>query len=173
VCGGGRCLGTQDPISRYEYQYSANQPQLETLFSARRFFNRTTQAGAAEIRRLALGCLLIAATAPAQTVLQAWVPRFKGIDHAVGTNNPSGGGSFSNLQVAYFLRVDLTDRTSACSRHAHPTNYILNYIETAGYTATNFLRNHQLQAVINANSFFLPGSLNSPSTTCPKAARST
>jgi len=146
-------------MSTNTVQASANSRSI-----TRRFFDRTKLAGAAEIRLLALGCLFIAATAPAQTVLQPWVPRFKGIDYAVGTNRPSGGGSFSNLQVVYFLRVDLTDpdiRLFASPRN--PTNYIHDYIETAGYTATNFLRNHHLQAVINANSFFLPGSLNSPS----------
>jgi hypothetical protein len=113
---------------------------------------------------IALGMLLIAAaTTPAQTVLQPWSPRFKGVDYTVGTNVPSGGGSFSNLQVAYFLRVDLTDpdiRLFASPRN--PTNYIHDFIETAGYTATNFLRNHGLQVAINANSFFVPGTLNGP-----------
>ena len=34
----------------------------------------------------------------AATVLQPWVPIFKGVDHAVGTNTPGGGG-FAELQV--------------------------------------------------------------------------
>jgi hypothetical protein len=129
---------------------------------ARLFFARTALTGAAKARLIALGLLLtVAAAAPAQTVLQPWVPIFKGIDYAAGTNTP-GGGSFPNLQVVYFLRVDLTDpdiRLFASPRN--PTNYTSNYIETAGYTATNFLKKHNLQAVINANSFFLPGSLSS------------
>src|SRR5688572_1251409 len=120
----------------------------------------------------AFGLLLITVAAvPAQTVLQPWVPRFKGIDYAVGTNTPGGGTSFPNLQVVYFLRVDLTDpdiRLYASPRN--PTNFSLNYLETAGYTATNFLRNHQLQAAINANSFFLPGSLSSPAYNRPEGS---
>src|SRR5579859_1180943 len=45
----------------------------------------------------------------AQTVFGPWVPIFKGIDHAVGTNTPGSGAIASNLQVVNALRVDLTD----------------------------------------------------------------
>ncbi len=38
-----------------------------------------------------------------------WTPIFKGVDHAVGTNNPSVPGNFPELQVVHCIRVDLTD----------------------------------------------------------------
>jgi len=107
------------------------------------------------------GCLLAAililllagaARSPAQTVLQPWVPMFKGIDHAVGTNTPGAGG-FLSQQVVYFLRVDLTDPDIQLLASPRRTNWVANGTETYGYTTTNFLKSHGLQVAINANQF--------------------
>jgi len=111
---------------------------------------------------LGLTLLLGESLSRAATVLQPWVPLFKGVDYAVGTNTPGGGG-FAQLQVAYFVRVDLTEpsiRLFASPRT--PTNYSVNFQETRGYTTTNFLKMNDLQVAINANSFFRPGSGSSP-----------
>jgi exopolysaccharide biosynthesis protein len=113
---------------------------------------------------LALLALTLATTlaATAGTVLGPWVPRFQGVEFAAGTNTPGGGG-FPNLQVAYFVRVDLTDtNVQLYASPRIPTSYQVNYRETQGYTTTNFLKNHNLQVAINANSFFLPGESGSP-----------
>jgi hypothetical protein len=47
--------------------------------------------------------------AQASPVFGPWTPLFKGIDHAVGTNDPSISGNFPRLQVVHCVRVDLTD----------------------------------------------------------------
>ena len=101
--------------------------------------------------------LLILMPAHSATVLGPWVPLFEGIDHAVGTNTSSGGG-MPDLMVINALRVDLTDtnvQLYAAPRIA--TDYSMGYIETGGYTTSNFLTMHGLQAAINANYFHDPG----------------
>jgi len=86
---------------------------------------------------------------------------FKGIEHAVGTNT-SGGGGFPDLQVVHVLRADLTDPDIQLYASPRAPSYVAGYQETAGYTTTNFLKNHGLQVAINANQFFLPGSTALP-----------
>ena len=113
--------------------------------------------------------LLILMPAHSATVLGPWVPLFEGIDHAVGTNTSSGGG-MPDLMVINALRVDLTDtnvQLYAAPRIA--TDYSMGYIETGGYTTSNFLTMHGLQAAINANYFHDPGTSDteSPSYTDP------
>lgn len=100
---------------------------------------------------------------PAQTVLGSWVPLFKGIDHAVGTNNPGNGG-MPDLMVVYALRVDLTDpdiQLYATPRIA--TGYGVDSHETAGYTVSNFLTMHGLQVAVNGNYFHDPGTSDTES----------
>jgi len=50
--------------------------------------------------------LLMAAvlSVQASTVLGPWVPVFKGIDHAVGSNAPDGGGMPNEFPAVSFLR---------------------------------------------------------------------
>jgi hypothetical protein len=88
----------------------------------------------------------------AAAVLQPWVPMFKGVEYAVGTNTPGGGG-FLNLQVVYCVRVDLTDPDIRLFASPRRTNWVANGTETYGYTMTNFLKNYGLQVAINANQF--------------------
>lgn len=115
----------------------------------------------ARILALALGLTLFATCAPAATVLGPWVPLFRGIDHATGTNT-AGGGGFPDLMVMHCLRVDLTD--PGIILHASPrrTNWVSNGTETSGYTCTNFLKINNLQVAINANQFAVPGSSQLP-----------
>lgn len=60
--------------------------------------------------KVSLGVVLLIATvsATAETAVGPWVPIFKGIDHSVSTNIPSGG-DFANRQVVHAFRVDLAD----------------------------------------------------------------
>ena len=101
-------------------------------------------------------CLMTVAQARAATVLGSWVPLFKGIDHAVGTNIPDGG-SFPDLMVMNALRVDLSDPSLQFYTSPRYADYSVDNYEAAGYTATNFLVNNDLQVVINANYFHDPG----------------
>src|SRR5881394_1526871 len=113
-------------------------------------------------------CLQVSAS----TVFGPWIPMFKGIDHAMGTNTP-GVGAFAELQVVNALRVDLTDpdvRFFSTPRYA---NYVPDGSGTCGsetivLTATNFLTRYGLQLAINANNFHDPCTSDSPSYTLPQ-----
>jgi hypothetical protein len=105
----------------------------------------------------------------ATTAVGPWTPIFKGIEHAVGTNTPDGTGS-PNLQVMHCLRVDLQDPDIKLFASPRYTNYVANYTEAIGFTATNFLKTNNLQVAINANSFFLPGG-GMPGYTVPEGSR--
>ena len=97
----------------------------------------------------------------AATVLNPWAPIFKGIDYATGTNT-AGGGGFADLEVVYCMRVDLTDPDISFYTSPRYSNYVADATETAGYTTTNFLMNHDLQVAINANQFYVGSSTVSP-----------
>jgi hypothetical protein len=90
---------------------------------------------------------------------------FKGVDYAAGTNTPGGGG-FAELQVAYFLRVDLTDPEIRLFASPRRTNWVANGTETYGYTMTNFLKNYGLQVAINANQFSPSGYFQAEGIAC-------
>jgi len=103
----------------------------------------------------ALALCLPAANLPcadASTVLGPWVPIFKGVDHAVGTNTPGGGG-FTTLQVAHGIRVDLTDPDVRLFATPRIANYQAGSRETAGMTVEHFLTTYGLQVALNANTF--------------------
>jgi hypothetical protein len=100
------------------------------------------------------------------TELGTWNPVFKGVDHAVGTNTPAGGG-FKELQVIHVVRVDLTDPDIRLYVTPRIANYSADYHETGGLTVSNFLTAHQLQVAINANNFHDPDTGDSPGYTLP------
>lgn len=106
-------------------------------------------------RFLLVWILLLAAgilSARASTVLGPWVPVFKGIDHAVGTNTPGGGG-FSVLQVAHVMRVDLTDPDIQLFSTPRIADYVADSRETVVHTVSQFLTEYHLQVAINANEY--------------------
>ena len=81
----------------------------------------------------------------------------------MGTNTSTGSG-MPDLMVINALRVDLTDpnlQFYAAPRIA--TGYSVDDHETAGYTTSNFLTMHGLQAAINANYFHDPGTSDTES----------
>jgi exopolysaccharide biosynthesis protein len=92
-------------------------------------------------------------SARAATELGAWVPLFKGVDHAVGTNTANNGG-FSQLQVVHIIRVDLADPDIQLFASPRMADYQVNSQETYGHTVSAFLLTNQLQVAINANEFY-------------------
>ncbi len=100
---------------------------------------------------LALTCLVFTPSRAA-TVLGPWKPIFKGIEHAVGTNTVGGGG-FPDLQVAYLMRVDLTDPDIRLLASPRRTNWVANSRETYGLTLTNFVTVYGVQVAVNADQF--------------------
>ena len=109
--------------------------------------------------------LLPFSAALAGTTLGPWVPIFKGIDHAVGTNNtPTGDYPDSDvyLQVAHVVRIDLTDPDIQFFITPRISGWSLENRETAGMTVSNFLYLNSLQVAVNANNFHDPGTADSP-----------
>ncbi len=99
----------------------------------------------------------------AARVVGPWVPIFAGIEHSVSTNTP-GANSFEHLQVVHALRIDLLDPGVQLLATPRIANYQSGVRETAGYKVKDFLKNHRLQAAINAN-FFNPTDYYLPSGT--------
>src|SRR5262245_60304182 len=108
----------------------------------------TRRCGAA----VALALIIFAIPARATPVVGSWVPIFKGIDHSVSTNIPSGG-DFPNRQVVHALRVDLTDSDIRLLTTPRLSNYVAGVREIGALTVSDFLRTNHLQAAINANFF--------------------
>ena len=91
------------------------------------------------------------------TTLTPWVPVFKGIDHAIGTNIPGTGATYPDRMVVHVMRVDLHDPdVKLFPTPRISSNYTPDFRETAGYTVTQFLRTNKLQLAINANFFCNP-----------------
>lgn len=115
---------------------------------------------AASLRTLLAGLILFVfimgtRSGYAAAELGAWVPIFKGVEHAVGTNMPDGS-SYSVLQVVHIVRVDLTDPDVRLFSSPPLADYVEDQSETAGYRVSTFLLTNQLQVAINAN-VFSPG----------------
>ena len=96
--------------------------------------------------------MIFAIPARATPIVGSWVPIFKGVDHSVSTNIPSGG-DFPNRQVVHALRVDLTDPDIRLLTTPRLSNYVAGVREIGGLTVSDFLRTNHLQAAINANFF--------------------
>jgi hypothetical protein len=80
-----------------------------------------------------------------------WNPIYKGIDHAVGTNTPGLPGSFSQLQVAHCVRVDLTDPDVQLFATPRASSYAAESRETVTLSVPDFLRQYKLQVAADAN----------------------
>src|SRR6266581_7101810 len=88
------------------------------------------------------------AAAPAEIIVNPWVPIFKGIDHATGQMIPDAVDP--RLQAVNALRIDLHDpdvqlfTDPPCTNCAPPN-------ETIGLSTSSFLRTYRVQAAVNAN----------------------
>jgi hypothetical protein len=89
--------------------------------------------------------------ATAAPVPGPWVPIFKGVEHAGGTNVPGQAGSFPRLQVVYCERVDLTDPDVRLFTTPRAANYVAESRETLSLTVPDFLKQNHLQVACDAN----------------------
>src|SRR6266436_10080370 len=90
---------------------------------------------------------ITAATANALIVTNAWVPIFKGIDHATAQMIPDGIDP--QLQAVNAMRVDLADPDLQMFSDPPCTN-CFGY-ETLGLTTSGFLKAYGVQAAVDAN----------------------
>ena len=105
-------------------------------------------------RRMACVWLLLcwAPVAWAAPVLGPWIPLFKGIDHARGTN--IADASNPDLNVINVARIDLQDPdVSFLATPRIASGYVEGSRETGGMTVSRFLQVHKAQLAINANFF--------------------
>src|SRR5438552_1559301 len=93
----------------------------------------------------------------ADMTVTAWIPIFKGIDHAVGTNCPpttvnNNGLTFvdSTLQVANCVRIDLTDPDVQLFTTPRASNYVAEFGETLSLGIGSFIRNYHVQVASDA-----------------------
>lgn len=80
-----------------------------------------------------------------------WTPLFKGVDYAVGTNDPSVAGNFPRLQAVRCVKIDLNDPDIHLFSTAKASNYSVESRETLTLTVPNFLRQNLLQIACDAN----------------------
>ena len=80
-----------------------------------------------------------------------WVPIFKGVDHAAGTNDPAVQGNFPRLQVVRCVRVDLTDPDVRLFPTPRASGYVPESRETLTQSVPHFLSQNQLQVASDAN----------------------
>jgi hypothetical protein len=107
---------------------------------------------------LALTPLFAAAfCAQASPVFGPWTPLFKGIDHAVGTNNPNIAGNFpTEWQVVHCVRVDLTDPDVQLFTTPRASSYVAESRETLTQTVPVILQQYKLQVASDANFYNAP-----------------
>jgi Phosphodiester glycosidase/Purple acid Phosphatase, N-terminal domain len=101
---------------------------------------------------LILALLMGVTQAQATTFIGSWTPLFKGVDHSVSTNIPSGG-DFPNLHVVHALRVDLADPDIRLLTTPRISDYVADVREIGALTVSDFLQTYHVQAAINANFF--------------------
>src|SRR6266581_1227701 len=99
------------------------------------------------------------AAAPAEIIVNPWVPIFKGIDHATGQMIPDGVDP--RLQAVNALRIDLHDPYVQMFSDPPCTN-CFGY-ETLGLTTSGFLKAYGVQAAVDAN-FYAPCCSATPGT---------
>src|SRR5712664_879185 len=98
----------------------------------------------------AIAVLLSLVASPAAVVVNPWVPIFKGIDHATGTET-NAANIYFNVNA---LRIDLHDPDVQMFTDPPCTNCPFG-IETIGYSTSGFLKTYGVQVAVNAN-FYNP-----------------
>ena len=151
------------------------QPPVEISSDPQRFpISSPTSPFMPSISRLARGCegllfhqlnlpylarllpLLVLALLPTGAALAGpsigpWVPIFKGVEHAVGTNDPSISGNFSELQVVHCIRVDLTDPDIQFFTTPRASSYVAESRETLTLSVPDFLKKYKVQVAADCN----------------------
>ena len=133
---------------------------VETNSSLRLKPKRTSaQAGSLDDRfSAALGALILLAavglwstSALASPVPSGWTNLFKGVQYAVGTNNPGIAGNFPRLQVVRCIKIDLNDPDVRLFSTVKASNYAVESRETLTLTVPHFLKQNLLQIACDAN----------------------
>src|SRR5688500_17109697 len=107
----------------------------------------------------------LAESQSAELVIGEWQPVFKGIELSISTNLPGIGAPIGRRQVAYALRVDLTDPdVEFFTTPQIEFDPVQGTREVEGYTPSDFLARNDLQVVINAG-YFEPSSYYLPAGT--------
>ena len=114
-------------------------------------FGPTTLAFLKACLSLLLGVFTGLPAAQADMKLGPWVPLFKGIDYATGTNTP--GNEFPSLSAAHIARIDLHDPDIRLFSSPRIDDFVADASETEGQTVSGFLAKHQLQLAVNAGLF--------------------
>ena len=87
-----------------------------------------------------------------------WIPLFKGVDYAAGTN--TAGTVFTNLGVVYTdsnlqivrcVRVDLTDPDVQLLTTPRASSYVAESRETLSLSVSNMIHTYGVQVAVNAN----------------------
>jgi len=94
--------------------------------------------------------LLSLAASPASVIVNPWVPIFKGIDHATGTET----NAVNIYLLVNALRIDLHDPDVQMFTDPPCTNCTFPN-ETIGYSTSSFLKTYGVQVAVNAN-FYNP-----------------
>src|SRR4051794_41007025 len=79
-----------------------------------------------------------------QITATAWIPMFKGIDRAAGTNA-------TGPQVCNVLRIDLQDPDVQFLPYPRAANYVANSIETTSLSLSNFIKQQGVKVATAAN----------------------
>ena len=80
-----------------------------------------------------------------------WIPLFKGIDAAAGTNWPGGSSPIVEQQSVRCVRVDLTDPDVQLFATPRAPSYAADYRETLSLSVSNFLKTYGLKIASDAN----------------------
>jgi len=80
-----------------------------------------------------------------------WTPLFKGVDLAVGTNDPAISGNFPERQAVRCVRMDLTDPDVKLFTTPQAPSSVPESRETLTQTVPSFLQQNHLQIACDAN----------------------
>ncbi len=132
---------------------SAFMPQVSryTRCIARLLFHHSDLLSHARSLPFLALLLLPFSAALAGPAIGPWVPIFKGIEHAVGTNDPNIAGNFPEWQVVHCIRVDLTDPDVQFFTTPRASSYVAESRETLTLSVPDFLKQYNLQVVADAN----------------------